>query len=131
MSASGLRTALGELRTKGVNARSGVAFGDIADRADNYRRGLGLAAGAIEPALWERETRGKLKLAALGRGIADTSAGLNLEHARNVSSTAMDRAQIRIGERAQMLDAAFGAAGLWAGSKPEVALWTRNNPPVR
>lgn len=123
-----LADASAEAYTKsGADARSiidsgrrpadGPTMAGFRERTNTFRRGLAAAAGATEPALYETQQRGRLKLAALGRGLSDASMTNMGSIARDASAVAIENAQNRMAERNAMLDAAFGATGMWAAQK--------------
>lgn len=104
----------------GRPANSGPMMRDTMLRADVFRQGLGAAAGATEPALYEMRNRGRLKAAAIGRDLSDSSSLAMGELARDATQNAIVNAQTRMSERNAWLNGGFGMAGMYAATKYKI-----------
>lgn len=118
MTASGIGpAAVAPQFATGSKTASVRAAGDVADRAQMGRRGLAAAMGEIEPALLERKIRGKLKVAATGRDLQDMADLSTANLGRMSTQSALDRSARDLELKYGIIDAAAGAAGLYAAHR--------------
>jgi hypothetical protein len=110
--AAGLETGNIQKQMQTGSKTAGVSpLGDVMERASMARRGLGSAYGVIEPAVKERQIRGRLKVVAATRGVADQANLGMAELGRMSTNAAMQDLQRSSDMRAGLLNAAGTAAG--------------------
>jgi hypothetical protein len=100
----------------GRAANTGATTRETISKANVYRRGLGAAAGAVEPALYEMKQRGRLKVAANLRGLQDAATISMGQLAQDATRNAITDAQSDMARRNAWLEAGFGAAGMAAAA---------------
>ena len=86
-------------------------LGDVMERASIARRGLGSSYGQIEPGVKERQIRGRLKVVAATRGVADAANLSMADLGRMSTGAALQDLQRKSDMRAGLLNAAGTAAG--------------------
>lgn len=101
----------------GRPANSGPVMRDMTDRANVFRRGLGAAAGATEPALYEMKQRGRLSVASSLRGLEDAAQLSMGQLAQDATRDAIITAQNRMTARNAWAEGLANAAGMYAGYK--------------
>lgn len=110
-------TAVQSQLTTGSRSGTVRAAGDISDRASVTRRGLAAAFGEIEPGIKEREVRGKLKVAAIGRDLQDMADLSTIDLGRMATQSGLDRAARALETKYGAINAVAGAAGLYAAHR--------------
>lgn len=115
-SAAGDRGLFAQSFQAGLSPGAGRNIMGIADASNRYAAGLGTALASAEPGLQERETRGLLKVAAIGRGLADHSQAGLTEVGRRATESAISRSQRKIAESQALTSAISGLAGAGVGA---------------
>lgn len=90
--------------------------GDVMERANLFRRGLASAYSTAEPAAFERDLRGKLKVAAIGRGLQDSAILSNADLGRTTTALEIERGQRALAKKYGLIEGAFTGLGAYAGT---------------
>lgn len=123
-SAAGDRALATQGLRAGLAPGSGAHVMGVADASNRYAGGVGAALAAAEPGLMERQTRGLLKAAAYGRGLADHSTSGLIDVGRRTTDAAL-RASQRQTDEYQTLTS--GLAGL-GGAAAAGYMFKHNKP---
>jgi len=101
----------------GVAASSGANVRDVIAENSARRRGLSAGVASVEPRLVDRELRGRLSVAASGRGLRDQASLALRRRARDRTVAEINEAFNDLETKQSFISAASTGLGAFAGTK--------------